>query len=86
MAKRLNEHPNKKLLKIVLPIKGFSSLSVAGGPMHDPASDQAFMDELENRLDSDIEIIKVNDHINTQAFADAVVDALKQAMQDQPHQ
>ena len=80
MAKRLNEHTNKKLLKVVIPMKGISSLSVEGGPMHDPPSDRAFVDELEKRLDPKIEIVKVDTHINTQAFAKATVDALNRAL------
>ena len=79
-AKRLNEHTNKKLLKVVIPMKGISSLSVEGGPMHDPPSDMAFVDELEKRLDPKIEIVKIDTHINTQAFAKATVDALNRAL------
>ncbi len=80
MAKRLNEHPNKKLVKVIIPIKGISSLSVEGGPMHDPLSDKAFVDELEERLDPKIEIVKVDTHINTKVFAKATVDALNRAL------
>lgn len=80
MAKKLNESPNKRLLKVVIPMKGFSSLSVAEGPLHDPSSDQAFIEELERSLDREIEIVKVPDHINTHEFAAATVDALKRAL------
>ena len=34
----------KKLVKIVIPMKGISSLSVEGGPMYDPVSDGAFVE------------------------------------------
>jgi uncharacterized protein (UPF0261 family) len=80
MAKRLNEHPNKKLVKVVIPSKGFSSLSVQGGPLYDPASDLAFIEELGKCLDPKIEIVKVDNHINTQEFAKATVDALNRAL------
>ena len=80
MAKRLNVHPNKKLVKIVIPSRGFSSLSVKEGPLHDPVSDRAFIEELGKRLDPEIEIVTVDSHINTQEFAKATVDALNRAL------
>lgn len=79
-AARLNQSPHKELLKIVIPLKGFSSLSVEGGPLFEQNADQAFIEELDRNLDSRIEIIKVDHHINTQEFAIAVVDALKRAL------
>ncbi len=78
-AKKLNEHPDKKLVKVIIPLKGFSSLSAQNGPLYDPDSDKTFIEELEKYLDSKIEIIKVDNHINTRDFARAVIDALKRA-------
>ncbi|MBW1802127.1 MAG: Tm-1-like ATP-binding domain-containing protein [Deltaproteobacteria bacterium] len=66
VAKKLNTHPN---------------LSVEGAVLYDPESDQSFIDELERCLDSEIEIIKVDTHINTREFAAAIVDALRQVLQ-----
>lgn len=80
MAEKLNTYPDKGLLKIVIPVKGFSSLSVQGGPLFDPDADQAFVEELYKNLDSKIEIIKVDNHINSQEFARATTDALNRAM------
>jgi len=77
VAEKLNEHENKKLVKFVIPTRGFSSLSVEGGALYDPVSDRAFIEELRKRLDRDIEIIEVEAHINTLEFAQAVVDALE---------
>jgi len=80
VSDRLNKHTNKKLVKFVVPIKGFSSLSVEGGSLYEPESDRAFLDALKENLDSDIGIIEVDTHINTPEFARAVVDALKETM------
>jgi len=41
-AERLNRYQRKDRVKAVIPIKGFSSLSVEGAPLHDPASDEVF--------------------------------------------
>jgi uncharacterized protein (UPF0261 family) len=77
---KLNPHKNKKLVKFVVPTKGFSSLSVEGGALCDPVCDRVFIDELNKNLDPGIEVIEVNTHINTPEFARAVVDALNKSM------
>ncbi len=46
VAKKLNQHPDKRLVKFIIPAKGFSSLSAEGGALHDPSSDRVFVDEL----------------------------------------
>jgi uncharacterized protein (UPF0261 family) len=80
VAGKLNQYPHKELVKIVIPVKGFTSLSFEGGPLFDPTADQAFIEELDKNLDSKIEIIKVDNHINTREFAGATVDALNRAL------
>ncbi len=80
VAGKLNQHKKKKLVKFVVPTKGFSSLSVEGGALYDPACDRVFIEELKKSLDSQIEVIEVDTHINTPEFAAAVVDALKKSM------
>ncbi|MBW6486357.1 MAG: Tm-1-like ATP-binding domain-containing protein [Syntrophobacterales bacterium] len=82
VAEKLNRCPNPKLVKFVIPKRGFSSLSVAGGALFDPASDQTFIDELKKNLSSQIEVIEVDTHFNTPEFARAVVAALDQAIRD----
>ena len=79
-ADKLNRYENKKLVKFVVPTKGFSSLSVEGGALYDPVSDRAFIDELKKELDPEIEIIEVETHINTPEFARAVVELLRRAL------
>ena len=80
VAEKLNKHENKKLVKFIIPTKGFSSISVEGGAIYDPISDQTFIDELREKLDPEIDIIEVDTHINTPEFARAVVDALEQTL------
>jgi uncharacterized protein (UPF0261 family) len=80
VAEKLNKHENKKLVKFIIPTKGFSSLSVQGGALYDPISDQTFIDEFRKNLDREIDIIEVDTHINTPEFARAVVDALEQTL------
>jgi uncharacterized protein (UPF0261 family) len=80
VAEKLNKHENKKLVKFIIPTKGFSSISVEGGALYDPISDQAFVDEFRRNVDSDIEIIEVDTHINTPEFARAVIDVLERTL------
>ena len=79
-AKKLNGHPKMSLVKFIIPTRGFSSISVEGGALHDPACDRAFTDELKKHLDPQIEVVEVDSHINTPEFARSVVDALNKIL------
>jgi uncharacterized protein (UPF0261 family) len=81
-AERLNRYQHKARVKAVVPLRGFSSLSVEGGPLHDPASDLAFSRALKAHLDPEIDVIEVDTDINSPAFARAVADALSSAFRE----
>ena len=76
-AERLNLYEHKARIKVVIPEKGFSSLSVEGGPLYDPAADRVLAAVLKKRLDPEIGIIEVDSDINSREFAKAVAGALK---------
>jgi len=80
VAEKLNGHEHKQVVKFILPIKGFSSLSGEGSILYDPHSAQTFVEELKKNLDPDIEIIEVNTHINTREFARAIADVLNDTL------
>ena len=81
VAEKLNKYKDKKLVKFVVPTKGFSSLSVEDGALYDPDSDKTFIGELIKNLDPQIETIQVDTHINTPEFARAVVEALEDSFE-----
>jgi uncharacterized protein (UPF0261 family) len=81
VADRLNRYRNKARVKVVIPLRGFSSLSVEGGPLHDPVADAAFASSLKSHLDPEIEIVEVDTDINDPVFARAVAEALSRASQ-----
>ena len=83
VAEKLNKYKDKKLVKFVVPTKGFSSLSVEDGALYDPDSDNAFIGELIKNLDPETETIQVDTHINTPEFARAVVEALEDSFKHQ---
>ena len=62
--------------KVVIPMGGFSEADAAGAPLHDQNADQIFVSELRTRLDSKIEVIEIEAHINDENFAEAVVNIL----------
>jgi uncharacterized protein (UPF0261 family) len=83
VAEKLNKCERKERVKAVVPLKGFSSISVEGAPLFDPASDEAFVSTLRYHLDPEIEFIEVASDINSREFAAVVRDALAQAFRSQ---
>lgn len=86
VAERLNMYKDKKMVKFVIPTKGFSSLSAEGAALYDPDSDQAFIKTLRENLDGEIEVFEVDTDINSREFASAVADALSEALRWMPEE
>jgi uncharacterized protein (UPF0261 family) len=80
VAERLNRYDRKERVKIIIPTRGFSSLSVEGGPLHDPAADKVFTAVLKRCLNPEIEIIEVDAEINCREFAKTVTNTLLQLL------
>lgn len=51
-----------------------------GAALHDPSSDDIFINELKKNLDPEIKIIEVNGDINTRDIAQSVVGALAESL------
>jgi uncharacterized protein (UPF0261 family) len=81
LAGKLNQSHNAN--KVLIPQKGWSEADKEGDVLFDPESSKAFSETLEESLKSDIEIIKVDYHINERAFADAAADLMIKMMKDQ---
>jgi uncharacterized protein (UPF0261 family) len=79
VAAKLNEYICPGRVKVVIPERGFTSLSIENGPLHDPAADQAFIMALENHLLKEIAVIKVDTDINSPEFANIVAKVLADA-------
>jgi uncharacterized protein (UPF0261 family) len=82
VADRLNRYENKARVKAVIPLRGFSSLSVEGAPLHDPVSDHVFSPALASRLDPAIEVVEVDADINDPRFAEVVAQVLSRASRE----
>jgi uncharacterized protein (UPF0261 family) len=72
-ADKLNK--SKGSVKILVPLKGWSSVDSPESPTYDPEEDALFVKELRGKLRKKIEIIEVDANMEDPEFARAVVDA-----------
>jgi len=60
-------------VKVLIPLKGWSSVDAPGNATYDPQEDRGFVEELRKGLDPRIEILEVNANMEDPEFAEAVV-------------
>jgi uncharacterized protein (UPF0261 family) len=68
-------------VSVLVPRRGISVISTAGGPFHDQHADAALFSALESGLRSDVSFTPLDCEINDPAFARACVEALLANMQ-----
>lgn len=78
-AKRLNS--SRGPVKFLLPLKGWSTLSSAGGALYNPGVDQAFAEELKVHLSPNVELIELDMELNCEEFALAALQAFEEGME-----
>lgn len=78
VAERLNRA--KGPVKIFIPKKGWSTLSVEGQTLHDPGADKVFVEELGKRLKPDIEVRELDVALNTPECAMAIAKTFYEMM------
>lgn len=61
---------------VLIPRRGISVISAAGGPFHDPVADAALFEAIESGLRPDVPCMSLDCDINDPAFARACVEAL----------
>ena len=62
-------------VKLVIPLRGWSSVDYPGNATYDPEEDRVFVEELRRGLNPDIEIMEIDANMEDPKFADAVVEA-----------
>jgi uncharacterized protein (UPF0261 family) len=72
-AEKLNK--SLGLVKVVIPLKGWSSIDSPGRPTYDPEEDAIFIKELSRRLKKEIEVIQADANMEDPEFAKAVISA-----------
>ena len=70
VGKKLNRAAGR--VRVLIPIRGFSSLDRQGNIFYDPIADRAFIDSLKSSLKEAIEVREIDAHINDDEFANAV--------------
>ncbi len=65
---------------VLLPLRGISSIAVAGGVFHDPAADAALFGAIRQNLAGHVALIELDTHINDPGFAGRAVETLNALM------
>ena len=74
MAEKVNA--SRGPVTVLLPRRGISVISAAGGPFHDPAADASLFGAIEGSLRPGVTCMELDCEINAPAFAQACVEAL----------
>jgi len=78
IAEKLNKA--KGIVKVILPLKGFSQLNRPGKLFYDPDADKVFIDTLTGKLNKDILVKKVDAHLNDPEFASVVAEEFEKSL------
>jgi uncharacterized protein (UPF0261 family) len=70
-------------VKFLIPIRGWSTLSVKDQPLYDPKADRIFVEEPRKQFKPEIEVLELDVYLNTPEFAMAVVEAFEAMMKEQ---
>lgn len=68
-------------IKMVVPLKGWSSIDKPGDILHDPQQDQLFVKELKSRLNPNIAVEEVDFNLEEMGYAQELVSSLEAYMQ-----
>jgi uncharacterized protein (UPF0261 family) len=71
-------------VKILMPLKGWSSVDSPGSPTYDPEEDTIFVTGLRRALRKEIEIIEVDANMEEPEFARAVANAASDLFSTKP--
>jgi len=78
VAAKLNQSESPAC--VVVPTRGWSSLSVAGADLYAPELDAVFVPALRESLEPGVEVVEVDAELNSQAFAHALVEKFRELM------
>lgn len=60
-------------VRVIVPREGIQEWDRKGQPLHEPDAHRAFVDEFVSGLESPIEVLELDGHINDSSFTDAVL-------------
>jgi uncharacterized protein (UPF0261 family) len=79
VAKKLNQARGPA--RVIVPMRGWSSLSTEGEPLYDPAADAAFVPALRETLTAEVSVEEHDLELNSAEFAQVLVDAVHEMIQ-----
>jgi uncharacterized protein (UPF0261 family) len=80
IAEKLNRATGP--VSVLIPSKGWSEADAPGGPLHEPETNQIFVNELKSLLSPSIRVVEADLHINQREFAELTVMELNRLMRD----
>ncbi len=81
LSRKLNKDASN--VKILIPLQGWSEADREGGPLYDPPMNRFFTQQLQEKLDHQINIQEAAHHINDPAFAELAARTMDQMIQEQ---
>jgi len=79
LVQKLNRDPSQ--VKVLIPTDGWSEADREGGPLYDPDISNVLTARLKDTLDSRIEVIQVDHHINDSEFAAVAANLMNEMIQ-----
>ena len=67
---------------LMLPLKGVSMIDKEGSSFYDPEADERLFDALREHVDSSVEVVELDLHINDPAFGEALAERLLSSMNE----
>ena len=80
MARKLNLDPPH--VKVLVPLRGLSEADRIRGPLFDPPLNALFLRTLRKNLNSSVELIESDCHINDKKFAESAVQVMDRMVKD----
>jgi uncharacterized protein (UPF0261 family) len=75
-ARKLNQATAP--VKVMVPLKGWSSVDARGNPTYDPKEDQVFVRALKEQLNPGIDIVEIDANMEDPVFSRAVIQAAQE--------
>jgi len=79
VAKKLNQATGP--VKVLVPSRGWSSLSVEGADLYDPLADSEFTKVLRQSLSTEVALLEFDAELNSEVFANALVTEITQMVE-----
>lgn len=71
-------------VKVLIPLRGWSSVDAPGSPTYDPGEDRIFATQLRKRLKKEIEILEMDANMEDPEFAEAVLEVAFHLFSEEP--